>query len=164
MTKLNPQALEAASELVAYVGDAVLGMNLELDQNHQYKNNVLALRFNPETNRLEASHYIAAAGLSDDPPELKRRFRMVDTALQDPRIGGMYEMGGGKVHLIEEQREFVYTKEFDPLALSKVAFRKQFVYYLEVAQAWSESWYLQVARITHGKREAPTSPVTLKNP
>ncbi|CAM2005429.1 hypothetical protein [Acanthopleuribacter pedis] len=164
MSELNKQALEAASELVSYVGDTVVGINLELDENHQYQNNVLSFRFNPETNRLEVSHYVAAAGLPDDPPKLVQRFKMVDTALQDPAIGGMYEMDGGKVHLVEEKRVFEYTKEYDPLTISKQDFRKQFQYYLKIAQAWSDRWYLQVARITHGKREAPSAPVTLNNP
>lgn len=163
MAELNKQALEAASELVAYVGDTVLGIDLKLDQNHQYQNNVLSFRFNPETNLLEVNHYVAAAGLPDDPPKLKRRFKMVDAALQDPTIGGMYEMDGGRVHLVDTKRVFEYTKEFDPLTVSKKDFRKQFSYYLAVAQAWNERWYLQVARITHGKREAPTAPVTLKS-
>jgi len=71
-------------------------------------------------------------------------------ALIDPRIGGMFDHGGGEFHLDEERRAIFLLRRFDVASTSEHQFRVAMEHLRNVGATWTLHWYFRVARILHG--------------
>lgn len=110
---------------------------------------------------------IAAILISHDPSWNKlgdafaANYRKARAALSDPAIGGRFDTGGGR-WLFDEASGKTYLYAAFPLNESAAAVSAQIDRMARLAPAWEMRWLTEVARIAHGKRPAPTQPVTLE--
>lgn len=116
----------------------------------------------PTEDALYGRVYINNALIEDAPPEELANYRRMVAALNDPRIGGMYERGGGYFVLDEQRQAYFLVRRF-PLPLTDPQTLIADMAQMErVGARWTGEWLFQVAMIMHGRRPAPTRRVTLE--
>jgi hypothetical protein len=92
-----------------------------------------------------------------DPEAITTQRRMLN-ALNDPKIGGMYDRGGG-VFVLDEGREAWYLVCAFPInKTTSASLRRDMTRLQVVAATWTVKWFFEVAMIMHGKEEPPTQP------
>lgn len=102
--------------------------------------------------------------IDDAPPEELKNYRKVATALNDPKIGGMFDRGGG-TFLLDETRQGIYLVRAFPVASTSSDALFDAMDALQIVAAiWTTKWLFRVTMIAHGNQSAPTAPVTRANP
>lgn len=116
----------------------------------------------PAEDALYGRVYVNNALIEDAPPAELANYRRMVAALNDPKVGGMYPRGGGYFVLDEQRQAYFLVRRF-PLALTDPGSLSEDMALLErVAARWTAEWLFQVAMVMHGRRPAPTRPVTLE--
>lgn len=105
--------------------------------------------------------YINNALIDGAPPAELANYRRMVVALNDPRVGGMYDRAGGYFVLDEKRQAYFLVRRFavpatDPRVLIGAMEAMQ-----QVGARWTTSWLFEVAMVMHGRRPPPDRPVTL---
>ncbi len=151
---------EKANSLVAGYGKWLGVYDAELDQKNDRSFGGSGFHYDADTDMLRGRVFIEQAFLPGDPDGVKDNFRKVLKALNDPKIGGMFERGGGTFVLDEEKRMFFLVRDFPAAQMTQRALRLKMEKLLNVGATWSLHWFGRVARIAHGREAPPSEPVT----
>ncbi|MGI4853888.1 MAG: hypothetical protein ACRYF4_07585, partial [Janthinobacterium lividum] len=96
-------------------------------------------------------------------PNAPDGIRKVTAALNDPRIGGMYDRAGGFFTLDPTLKTIFLTKDVDLQSITD----KQWIQHVEelriVDARWFHSWYRHVANQALGKEAPPKQHISLHN-
>ncbi len=94
-----------------------------------------------------------------DWPDRAHFERQVISGLNDPKIGGMYDRGGGYFVLDEEKQMYFLVKDY-PLATTDVdQFLHDFDNLNQLSGIWLMSWGPHAARQSYGAEPPPTQRV-----
>jgi hypothetical protein len=154
---------DKANALVASYGSHLGATDAMLDKDNDRSFGECGFHYDAKKDILEGRVFVAKAYLTDNKPEKVANFHKVARALNDPKIGGMFEQGGGHFILDEQKEIYFLIKEFSVETTSR-ELRQQMDDLLNLAATWRMRWFVRVARITQGRELAPTEPVTRKNP
>lgn len=155
---------DRAEVLVASFGKWLGVFGAELDRDDDRSFGEVGFHYNKKRDVLIARVYIDEAYMASDPAPVKENFRKVAAALNDPAIGGMFERGGGRFLLDEQQRKLFLIKELPVIGTTPRSLRTQMERLMNIGAAWSLGWLGRVARIAHGWEAPPTAPVLLDGP
>ncbi len=106
---------------------------------------------------------MAKSGLYLAKEEDKPRVYETARALNDPRIGGMFETQGGHFILDEKRSKYFLVKDFPVETATPQDLWKRAGEMVNLAARWSMRWFGHVADIAHGNEPPPTHPITLEN-
>lgn len=87
--------------------------------------------------------------------------RRMEAALNDPRMGGLYERAGSYFVLDEKREGYFLVRAFPVSETTPKELIRSMERMQTVAARWTTKWFLDVAMIMHGKEKAPTHPVTM---
>ena len=107
--------------------------------------------------------WVNIARTRNAPPARLEIYRRMQVALNDPRIGGMYEHAGGYFVLDEQREGFFLVRRFSVSQTSPEVLVRTMERLQTVAAKWTTKWFLDVAMIMHGKEKAPERPVLLED-
>ncbi|HEY0263282.1 MAG TPA: hypothetical protein VGC07_02045 [Granulicella sp.] len=82
--------------------------------------------------------------------------RQVIAGLNDPKIGGMYDRGGGYFVLDEDKQMYFLMKDYPMATTDVMAFIKDFDNLNDLMGIWVTSWGPHAARQSYGAEPLPT--------
>jgi hypothetical protein len=135
-----------------------------LDQAGEISFGSVGFQHNAAQDSLIGRAFVIPVLIDDAPPVELANYRMVAGALNDPRIGGMFDRGGGTFILDEKQQGFFLVRAFPVASTTPDALFDAMETLQEVAAVWTTKWMYRVAMIAHGNQPPPTHPVTRANP
>lgn len=150
---------EKANTLVSGYGKWLGVHDAELDHNNDRSFGGSGFHYNPDTDVLTGRVFIESAFMPNDSDAVKDNFRKVLRALNDPKVGGMFERGGGKFILDEEKRMFFLVRDFAVAGETQRTLRLKMEKLLNVGATWSLHWFARAAKIAHGWEAPPEAPV-----
>lgn len=100
---------------------------------------------------------------SNDTPESIANIHKVFDAFNDPKIGGMFDKGGGYFSHSDDWKNIYLSKDYSIEKLSINDFLSQIKHQDALNKAWFDHWGIAVAEIVHKGKPIPTTPVTLEN-
>lgn len=118
--------------------------------------------YNSSNGTLTARIFIMRAHLSDWGPKAAESNRKVAQALNDPRIGGMYERGGGHFILDEKKEMFFLVKDFSA-NIDLESFKYNMDELRNIGARWVLRWISHVADQALGHESPPKQLVTRQN-
>jgi hypothetical protein len=102
--------------------------------------------------------------IEDAPPAELANYRKVAGALNDPKIGGMFDRGGGQFALDEKREGLYLIRNFRVKETTAADVINGMDALQDVSGIWTTRWLYRVSMIAHGHQPAPTRPVTRSNP
>jgi hypothetical protein len=99
--------------------------------------------------------WVNMARTRNAPAERLETYRRMQAALNDPRIGGMFERADGYFVLDEQRQGFFLVRRFNVSETSPETIVRDMERLQNVAARWTAKWFLNVAMIMHGKEPAP---------
>lgn len=105
--------------------------------------------------------WINMAPLDDNPSERLPVYQRMLAALNDPKIGGMFDQADGYFVLNTESQGFYLVRAFPVASTTPAAFLAGMKRLERVGEKWTTAWFLDVAMIMHGKEPAPARKVLL---
>lgn len=152
-TKLQP-AIHLVQALAKRDGQPELAQNF--DGKISYGG--MAIEFDQKTNLLGVRVFVARTWWKTADDEQKENFRKTLKGLNDPKIGGMYERGGG-YFLFNEATGFHLCRDFQVDQTTPKEFTAAVELLRTVAARWTTQWFFEVAQAVHGHRKPPEKPV-----
>ena len=119
-------------------------------------------KYFPQRDVLQARVYIVLSHEKDWPDRAKYS-KQVDIALNDPKIGGMYDRGGGHFFLDEDKQITFLVKDYKVANTTPVEFVRDVDNLNAVGGMWVTSWLGHLARQTFGAEPLPIQRVTREN-
>jgi hypothetical protein len=150
---------EKANHLVATFGKQLGVYDAELDMENDRSFGEVGFHYDADKDVLRGRVYIEQAYEPDAPEDVKDRYREVGKALNNPKIGGMFERAGGRFVLDEEKRMYFLVRDFPALETTPRALRIRMEKLMNVGATWSLHWFRRVARIVNGVEPPPEEPV-----
>jgi hypothetical protein len=133
-----------------------------LDENNDRSFGDFGFHYFPERDVLEARVFIVRSHIKDWPDRASYEWRS-QRAMDDPKIGGLYEHGGGHFVLDEDKQICFLVKDYPVASTSVAAFISDMDRLVEIGARWSISWAGHVAVQAAGAEPIPSHPVTLEN-
>ena len=163
MNETGMEGTERARELIFAYSEHIgaNGRVLNVDNTVSYGDS--ELQYDPERDVLIGRLYVNMARTEGAPMERHNTYQEMLEALNDPKIGGMFEKGGGMFVLDEEEGAWFLVKEFPVVSTSQATLVEEMNELSDIASAWTTKWFLDVAMIMHGKEKAPSMLVTREN-
>lgn len=96
-------------------------------------------------------------------PKTADKERQVDAALNDPKIGGMYDRGGGYLFTDLSKEAVFLVKDYSMLTVVPVDFINDVDNLNGLSGIWLMSWMGHVADQTFGAEPLPTQHITREN-
>ncbi len=162
----NSSGRDKAEALVAayakHVGahDAV-HQTLDADNDRSFGD--FGFHYFPEKDVLQARVFIAAARLKDSNSQEIAALRRCIAGYNDPKIGGMYDKGGG-FFFIDEKKDAEFLAKDYPLQMVNVtAFTQDVDNLRSLAGIWLMSWGPHAADQVFGQEPLPTHFVSRNN-
>ena len=149
-----------ADALVASFGRAVGAHDARLDASGDVSFGEAGFHYDADRDALVGRVFVERAWAPDDAPAVKDNFRKVAAALEDPKVGGMYEKGGGRFVLDEGKRAFFLTKDFPIATTTEAGLRREMEVLLDLGAVWATRWLARVAAVAHGWEPPPARRVT----
>ena len=146
------QALVAAYAKHAGAHDAV---HQTLDQDNDRSFGDFGFHYDDKKDVLQGRVLIVRSHIKDW-PEGAASERQTIAGLNDPRIGGMYDRGGGHFVLDEDKQMYFLVKDYPLSAASAAEFIKDFDNLNSLGGLWLMVWMPHVADQSHGKEPLPT--------
>lgn len=146
-----------ASGYARHVGAA----NRTLDGDGDLALGETGLRWDPAQDALVGRVFMQKAMLAGAPPAEKANLRRMVGVLNDPRVGGMYDRGGGEFVLDEPRDGYFLVRSFRVATTSRRQLAEGMERMAAVTGAWTVQWFSDVAMVMHGHQAPPTRPVTL---
>lgn len=162
MTETGTGGKDKADELVSAYSKHVGARGRNLDANNDVSYGDSGLHYDAERGVLVGRVLITTVRTKDAPEERLVAYRKMVEALNDPKIGGMFENGGGTFVLDEEKQMYFLTKDFPVLSTNKAQFLADMDDLQSIGAVWTTTWVFRVAMIMHGNEKAPTERVTRK--
>lgn len=132
-----------------------------LGADNQIAFGTLLFRYAPDTNTLTTAILVSQDSLWNQiSPEFTANYRRTMAAYSDPKIGGLFDDGGGQ-WLFDDTTGSLYLYRSYPPATDPAAINADLDRMARVVPAWETRWGYALAQIVHGKERAPTRPVTL---
>jgi hypothetical protein len=157
--------LAKANSLVASFGTNLGAIDVFLDSSNDRSFGECGFHFYPDKQLLVGRVYVGQAWSPSAPPEAIINVRKCHVALNDPKIGGMFEQGGGHF-VVDEAKNIVFlVKDFPVDSTTSQQLGKEMEYLLSLGATWSVHWRHRVACITHGWEPAPLThmkPMTIE--
>jgi len=154
---------EKANALVASFGKRVGKYDAALGPDDDVSFGECGFHYDRDRDELVGRVYVNRAFSRGATDETKDKHRRVAAALDDPKIGGMFEHGGGSFLLDEEKSAYFLVKRFPLATTTPNGLVSEMEDLLNIAAAWTTRWLSRVAGIVHGWEPAPTVPVTRAN-
>ena len=145
-------ALVAAYAKHVGVHDAI---HQTLDENNDRSFGDFGFHYFPEKDVLQGRVFIVRSHLKDW-PESAAGQRKVAVDLNNPKIGGMYDRGGGYFVLNEDKEMFFLVKDYAVSTTTPSEFIKDFDNLNALGGIWLMSWIKHAARQSHGAEPMPT--------
>lgn len=162
----NGSGREKAQELVAAyahhagVRDAV---HQALDASGDRSFGEFGFHYFSSPDRIETRVYIIGLRLKEATPEMKANLEKTIAAYNDPKIGGMFDKGGGHF-VVDESKDAEYLVKSYPLAgLDDGAFAKDVDHLRALGAMWLMSWGPHVADEVFEGAAAPKQLVISEN-
>ncbi len=134
-----------------------------LGSENQIAFGTLMFKFIPETGALICAILVSQDGLWEQiSPEFSANYLKTMTAYSDPKIGGMFDSGGGQWMFDRETGSLYLYRSYQP-ATPATAINADLDRMARLVPAWETRWGYAVAQIVHGKEAPPPRPVTLEN-
>lgn len=159
--KTSLSHLQQANALVKMIGRDFGIRDARLDATNDCSFGECGFHFDDTSATLTIRVFIRDAFLQDAPPEERENTKKCYAALDDPKIGGMFEQGGGRFVVDEAKNALFLTKSHALDTISADEFKTDVEYLLELGAKWSLDWLMRVASVVHGWEPAPLEPVTL---
>ena len=157
--RVKAQALVAA--YAKHVG-AHDSLHQTLDVNEDRSFGDFGFHYFPQRNVLQARVYIVRSNEKDRPDRAKYE-KQVDAALNDPKIGGMYDRGGGYFFLDEDKQVTFLAKDYKVATTLPGEFIRDVDNLNDLAGIWITNWFGHVADQTFGHEPMPTQRATREN-
>lgn len=117
-----------------------------------------AIEFDRATRKLVVRAFVSRTWWKTATDEQKENFRKTLKGLNDPKIGGMYERGGG-YFVFDEAKGYYLCRDFQVDQTTPKEFVAGVEFLRTVAARWTTEWMFEVAQAVHGHREPPDKPV-----
>jgi hypothetical protein len=164
MHKIESTERDRANALVRFMGEQVGVHNASLDNTDERGFGDFGLRYQPDRHVLTVIIFVARAYATDPPqPGEQASFKRIGVALRDPKIGGMFEQGGGYFVHDEVKKKFLLEKDFPVDTIRPEELKTEVEDLLDLGAMWSQEWLIRVIRIVKGKQLPPQHLVTRKN-
>jgi hypothetical protein len=121
------------------------------------------LAYDARSDTIYGRVWINMALIKGMPAEQVETQRRMVGALNDPRIGGMYDHAGGHFVLDEAREGYFLVRAFPVARTTPDKLVDDMERMRTVAARWTTKWLFEVAMIMHGNRAAPSRPVTLQD-
>jgi hypothetical protein len=151
---------DKANALVVSFGKYVGINDATLNNNNDRSFGEFGFHYESEKNVLIGRVYITKADLNEATSEETESIYRVMKVLNDPKVGGMFENGGGYFMLNTEKQILFLVKEFPLTTITPQELCKDMENLINLGATWSMRWFSRVAGIAHGWESAPTEPVT----
>jgi hypothetical protein len=162
-TVIAPAGPARAAQLAQVWARHVGAPQSELDASGDMALGGSGIAYDPARDTLYGRVWINMALTKSASPEQLAVLRRMVVALNDPKIGGMYDRAGG-YFVLDEQREGYFLVRAFPVAQTEPDKLVRDMERMQaVAARWTTKWLLDVAMIMHGKEPAPTHPIALDN-
>jgi hypothetical protein len=161
-TSTTMSSREKADYLVQEIGRRAHVPNARLDQDDDRCFGEFGLHYLAAKDILQARVLIARAHTKRS-PESAANFRKVAQALNDPRLGGMFETDGGSFLLDENKDLYFLVKDFSVATTTAPRLWDDVQHLLNLGATWTLNWFAHVADMAHGHEAPPTQKVTLAN-
>ena len=146
------QALVAAYAKHVGVHDAI---HQTLDENNDRSFGDFGFHYFPEKDVLQGRVYIARSHIKDK-PQLAAGQRRFAANLNNPKIGGMYDRGGGYFVLDEDKEKYFLVKDYVVSTTTPSEFIKDFDNLNDLGAIWLMSWGPHAADQSYGAEPLPT--------
>ncbi len=157
--RTKAQSLVAAYAKHVGAHDAVHQM-LDADNDRSFGD--FGFHYFPQRDVLQARVYIVRTN-EKDRPETAAGSAQVTAGLNDPKIGGMYDRGGGYFfHDKEKQIKFL-AKDYKVAETSASEFVRDVDNLNGLAGIWVTNWFAHAARQSYGAEPLPTQHITRDN-
>lgn len=115
-----------------------------------------------QTDLIQARVFFTRSHLKDWPQTIERQ-KMVHAGLNDPKIGGMYDRGGGHFVVDDEKQMIFLVKEYPVSSTNTAEFIKDVDNLNQLGAIWLTSWGGHVALQSYGAEPLPTQHITREN-
>lgn len=159
MSKSDPR--DQAAELARAWASSLGAPDRTLDAQNDLSLGETGVHFEPNSGLLCGRAWVNMARTSEAPAERLAAYRRMLTALNDPRIGGMYDRAGGQFVLDLQRQGFFLVRCFNVGRTERAEFVKHMSELQTVSGKWTLEWFLDVAMIMHGEEQAPSKPVSI---
>lgn len=116
----------------------------------------------PDRDLIQARIFIVRSHIKDWPETASNEWR-AQRAMEDPKIGGLYEHGGGHFILDEEKQICFLVKDYPVESTTAGFFISDMDHLMKIGARWSMSWAGHVAVQAAGAEPIPTQKITLEN-
>lgn len=153
------QALVAAYAKHAGVHDKV---HQTLDKDGDRSFGDFGFHYSADRDTLEARAYIVRSHIKDRPDRAMAEWQTL-AALNDPKIGGMYDRGGGYFRLDEDKQIVFLVKDYKLAGTSTPTFIKDVDNLIGLSGVWVTNWFGHAAKQSYGAEPMPTQRATREN-
>lgn len=158
---MAPAARQQAERLVAAYARAIGAPGRKLGRDGSVAFGESGFDYDDRSGELIGRVYVQKAMLEGaSPTGLLNLRRMVD-ALNDPKVGGMYDRADGYFVLDEGRDAYFLVRRFPVSRTSSSDLIAAMERMKTVAATWVVRWFYEVAMVMHGHRAAPTARVDL---
>jgi hypothetical protein len=158
---MPPDGKLRADALVSVYSEYVGAVGRKLDASGDVSYGDSALTYSAPDDTIIARVYVTAARTQDASSERLIAYQRMLAALNDPRIGRMYEQAGGMFILDEAKGAFYLVQRFSVPQTSPELLINRMDRMRNVAARWTTTWFFEVAMIMHGNRAPPTDYVEM---
>jgi len=121
------------------------------------------LAYDAQSDTLYGRVWINMALIKNTPADQVEPQRRLVGALNDPKIGGMFDHAGGYFVLDENREGYFLVRAFPVARTTPEKLIDDMERMQTVAARWTTKWFFRVAMIMHGKEKPPEHPVTLQD-
>lgn len=154
---------DRVNELVSSYSRRLGASGATLDRNNDCAFGSCGFRYDETHNVLIGRAFVAMAMIKTADEQGRVNYRRGEKALNDPRIGGMFERGGAVFVLDEEKEAYFLVKRFLVVATSETELCSEMDELQNLAATWTRRWFRRVALIMHGHEPSPSVLVTREN-
>ena len=158
----NLHGREKANYLVNAMGKRVHVPDAQLGSSDDRSFGEFGFHYDANRDVLTGRVFIAKAYL-DKNPTITENFRKSAAALNDPKIGGLFEHAGGYFVLDEKKQKFFLMKDFPVENITPSQLWERMEDLIDLGARWSIKWVGHVGRMAHGYEPPPTHPITRQN-
>ena len=155
---------QKANEMISHLGGRMSVSDAHLGEDDDVAFGGCGFHYFEDKDIIAVRVFIAQGYFEDAKEATKDRFRNICRALNDPKIGGMFECGGGYFVFTEgEDSKFFLVREFLLSNTSTNQFVKNVDELINIGATWDIHWFEKVVDIVNGMEPPPMKPVTRKD-
>lgn len=146
---------EKADYLAVQIGRRLNVRNAHLDTSGDRSFGEFGVHYWADRDVVSLRFFVAKARISDNTPERVEATRKTARALNDPKIGGMFDQGGAHFELDEGREMFFLVKDFPLVTATPEDLWASATAMRELAAIWSIRWFFHAAGMAHGFEPLP---------